>query len=188
MRKYFDRITRLAGNVATVLAEGVGYDELAVITTAFGPSLAQVIRLEGEEVSVQVFAGTEGISTGDRVRFSGHPMRVPCSEALLGRVFNGSGNPRDGRPALSENLVETATPAVNPVIRRRPDRMIPTGIPMIDIFNTLVESQKLPIFSVAGEPYNDVLARIGLQAEISSITDIVPCEGKKPGQKKTAGI
>jgi V/A-type H+-transporting ATPase subunit B len=169
VRKYYDEITGIAGNVATVKAGGVGYEELAVITTAYGPSLAQVIRLERDEVSLQIFEGTEGVSTGDRVRFLGRPMQVAFSPAMFGRVFDGSGRPRDGRPEIGSETVEIGSPAVNPVKRRRPDQMIHTGIPMIDVFNTLVESQKLPIFSVAGEPYNEVLARVGLQANADVI-------------------
>jgi len=173
VRKYYDKITRIAGNVVTVEASGIGYDELAVITTGRGSSLAQVIRLEGDQVSLQVFAGTQGVSTGDRVRFLGRPMQAPFSENLFGRVFDGSGRPRDGRgdPGLSgqAEMVDIGSPAVNPVTRRRPDKMIRTGIPMIDVFNSLVESQKLPIFSVPGEPYNEVLARVGLQAEAEII-------------------
>ena len=169
MRKYYDEITRIAGNVVTVTAEGVGYDELAVITTSNGPSLAQVIRLQGDQVSLQVFAGTQGVSTGDRIRFLSRPMQVPFSDALLGRIFDGSARPRDGRPEVEAKPVDIGGPAVNPVKRRRPDHMIETGIPMIDVFNSLVESQKLPIFSVAGEPYNELLARIGLQARADVI-------------------
>jgi V/A-type H+-transporting ATPase subunit B len=169
VRKTFNKITRIAGDVATVKANGVGYDDLAVVTTSFGPSLAQVIRLNRDEVSLQVFAGTEGVSNGDRVRFLGSPMQVPCSELMLGRVFDGSGEPRDDRPAILSKRVDIGSPAVNPVKRRRADKMIHTGIPMIDVFNTLVESQKLPIFSVAGEPYNEVLARVGLQADADII-------------------
>jgi V/A-type H+-transporting ATPase subunit B len=96
-------------------------------------------------------------------------MQVPFSDDLLGRVFDGSGRPRDGRPEVQADPVEIARPAVNPVQRRMPDRMVRTGIPMIDVFNSLVESQKLPIFSVAGEPYNELLARVGLQADAQVI-------------------
>ena len=169
MRKYFDRITRVAGNVVTVQATGVGYNELAVVTTQRGTSLAQVIRLAGDQVSLQVFAGTRGASTGDRVRFLGKAMEVPFSDDLLGRVFDGSARPRDGRPEIQADTVPLGTSPVNPVMRRMPDQMVHTGIPMIDIFNSLVESQKLPIFSVAGEPYNELLARVGLQA----VADII---------------
>lgn len=164
MRKYFDTITGIAGNVVTVRAAGVGYEELAVLSGAEDSSLAQVIRLEDDLVSLQVFAGTRGVSTGDRVRFLGKPLRIPFSDSLQGRVFDGAGRPRDGRPDPEGEEVEVGSPVVNPVLRRLPDRMIHTGIPMIDVFNSLVESQKLPIFSVPGEPYNELLARIGLQA------------------------
>ncbi len=169
MRKYYDEITRIAGNVVTVKAEGVGYDTLAVIDTSAGPSLAQVIRLDGEEVSLQVFAGTQGASTGDKIRFLGKPMQVPFSDDLFGRILDGSGKPRDNRPAVQGKPTDIGSPAVNPVKRRMPDNMIHTGIPMIDVFNSLVESQKLPIFSVAGEPYNELLARVGLQADADII-------------------
>jgi len=95
--------------------------------------------------------------------------QVPFSENLLGRVLDGSGRPRDGRSDVTGEMTEIGTPAANPVRRRMPDQMVHTGIPMIDVFNSLVESQKLPIFSVAGEPYNELLARIGLQADADVI-------------------
>ena len=137
--------------------------------SSHGSSLAQVIRLNREKVSLQVFNGARGVSTGDELRFLGHPMKISFSENLLGRIFNGSGQPKDGGPPLEENQIEIAGPSVNPVMRIIPRNMIRTGIPMIDLFNTLVESQKLPIFSVSGEPYNELLARIALQAEVDVI-------------------
>ena len=100
MRKYYDEISRIAGNVVTVKAGDVGYDELAVISSDRGESLAQVIRLEGHHVSLQVFAGTQGVSNSDRVRMLHAPMQVSFSDDLLGRVFDGSGKPRDGRAAV----------------------------------------------------------------------------------------
>jgi len=169
MRKYFDAISRIAGNVVTVDADGVGYEELAVVSSAQGESLAQVIHLERQQVSLQVFAGSQGVSNNDRVRFLNRPMQVNFSENLLGRVLDGSGRPRDGRGDVAGEAVAIGAPPVNPVMRRMPDKMVHTGIPMIDIFNSLVESQKIPIFSVAGEPYNELLARIGLQANADII-------------------
>ncbi len=169
MRTYFDRITRVAGSVVTVKATNVGYDDLAVITTRNGTSLGTVIQLQEDEVTLQIFAGTQGVSTRDRVRFMGHPMQMPFSDNLLGRIFDGSGHPRDGRTALDDEPIEIGGPSVNPVRRRLPDTMVRTGIPMIDVFNTLVVSQKLPIFAPAGEPYNALLARVGLQAEADVI-------------------
>lgn len=169
MRKYYDEITRIAGSVVTVKAPGVSYDELAVIAGQSGQSLAQVIRLDGEHVALQVFAGTQEVSTGDRVRFLGRPMQVPFSDDLLGRVFDGAGRPRDGRPGVEAKPIDIGGPPVNPIKRRLPDKMIRTNIPMIDIFNSLVGSQKLPIFSIPGQPYNELLARVGLQAEADVI-------------------
>ncbi len=169
MRKYYDEITRIAGNVVTVTATDVGYDELATITSDDKSSLAQVIHLEGDQVSLQVFSGTQGVSTDDRIRFLGRPMQVRFSEDLLGRIFDGSGRPRDGRPQIDAKPVDIGGPPVNPVKRRLPDKMVHTGIPMIDVFNSLVESQKLPIFSIPGQPYNELLARIGLQAKADII-------------------
>ncbi|HRZ13964.1 MAG TPA: V-type ATP synthase subunit B [Candidatus Omnitrophota bacterium] len=169
MHKIYTHIVQIAGDVITVEADGVGYNEIAEISASRGTSLAQVIRLDGRRVSLQVFAGSKGVSTGDKVRFLGHPMRVASGDDLLGRIFNGSGIPLDKGPVLADNLVESGGPPVNPVKRVIPNKMIRTGIPMIDVFNSLVESQKLPIFSIAGEPYNELLARIAIQAEVDII-------------------
>lgn len=169
MHKVYTKIDSIAGNVISVSAEGIRNEDLAVVSTRDGESLASVIKLDGNNVSLQVFAGGRGISTGDSVRFLGHPMQVSFSENLLGRIFDGSGKPRDNGPELSENMIPIGTPSVNPAKRILASKMIRTGIPMIDVFNTLVESQKLPIFSVSGEPYNELLARIAMQAEVDLI-------------------
>lgn len=169
MHKVYSEIVQIAGDVITVEAEGVGYKELAEVQTSFGTSLAQVIRLDGKKVSLQVLAGSRGISTNDKVRFLKKPMQVSYSENLMGRIFTGAGNPRDNGPSLTDNMIEIGGPSVNPAKRVVPKNMIRTGIPMIDVFNTLVESQKLPIFSIAGEPYNELLARIAMQAEVDVI-------------------
>ena len=169
VNKVYNRIESITGNVITVLANDVKYKELAQINTRFGKSLAQVNKIEGDIVSLQVFAGGQGVSTGDEVRFLGHEMRVSFSEDLLGRIFNGSGEPRDRGPALTENMKSIGGPSVNPTKRILANRMMRTNIPMIDMFNTLVVSQKLPIFSISGEPYNQLLARIAMQAEADVI-------------------
>lgn len=169
MRKVYNQIIQIAGDVITVEAEDIGYRELAEVWTRDGVSFAQVIRLEGPRVSLQVLFGSRGISTNDKVIFLKHPMRVSFSENLLGRIFNGSGQPRDNGPVLTDNMIAIGGPSVNPAKRIVPGKMIHTGIPMIDVFNSLVESQKLPIFSVAGEPYNELLARIAMQAEVDMI-------------------
>ena len=169
MRKIYHRIIQISGNVITVEADNVANGELAEVRSERGLSLAQVIRLHGNRVSLQVFAGSRGIATDSEVRFLGRPMRLSGSEALLGRIFSGSGNPRDKGAPLSDNMIGIGGPSVNPANRIIPRNMIRTGVPMIDVFNTLVESQKLPIFSVAGEPYNELLARIAMQAEVDII-------------------
>lgn len=169
MQKIYSKINNISGNVITVKAEGIKYGHLALVSSAHGDSLAEVIRLSDDEVSLQVFNGGKGVSNGDSVRFLGHPMQVSFSDNLLGRIFNGSAQPRDNGPSLEENLIEIGGPSVNPAKRIIPRNMIRTGIPMIDVFNTLVESQKLPIFSISGEPYNELLARIALQSEVDMI-------------------
>ncbi len=169
VNKVYNRIESITGSVITVHANGVKYKELAQINTRFGKSLAQVNKIEGDVVSLQVFAGGQGVSTGDEVRFLGQEMRVSFSEDLLGRIFNGSGEPRDKGPALTENMKPIGGPSVNPTKRILANRMMRTNIPMIDMFNTLVVSQKLPIFSISGEPYNQLLARIAMQAEADVI-------------------
>ena len=165
MQKVYTRIRSIVGNVITVEASGVRNGDLALV----GDSYANVIRLDNDLVYLQVFAGTQGVSTRDPVRFLGRPMMVSYSEHLLGRIFNGAGVPKDNGPALTENMIPIGGPSVNPTRRVVPKKMIRTGIPMIDVFNTLVESQKLPIFSVSGEPYNELLARIAMQAEVDVI-------------------
>ncbi|MBP5627013.1 V-type ATP synthase subunit B [bacterium] len=169
MQTIHTRVLQIAGSVITVSATGVGYNELAEVTSRRGTSLAQVIKIAGDLVSLQVFAGARGIATNDEVRFLGRNMQVSFSDDLLGRVFNGSGQPRDRGPALQGKAVDIGGPSVNPARRIIPRHMVRTGIPMIDVFNTLVESQKLPIFSIAGEPYNELLARIAMQAEVDII-------------------
>ncbi len=165
MQKVYTKIESIVGNVVTVRAEGIRNGDLALV----GDSYANVIKLDRDLVSLQVFAGAQGVSTSDPVRFLGRPMQVSFSEHLLGRIFNGAGVPRDNGPALTENMVDIGGPSFNPAKRVIPKHMIRTGIPMIDVFNTLVESQKLPIFSISGEPYNQLLARIALQAEVDVI-------------------
>lgn len=165
MQKIYTRIESIVGNVVTVRATDVRNGDLALV----GKSYANVIKLDGDKVYLQVFAGTQGVSTTDAVKFLGRPMMISFSDNLLGRVFNGTGVPRDNGPALNDNMIPIGGPSVNPARRIVPKTMIRTGIPMIDVFNTLVESQKLPIFSSSGEAYNELLARIAMQTEVDVI-------------------
>jgi V/A-type H+/Na+-transporting ATPase subunit B len=161
------KVISIVGDILTVRAEDVGLGELAIVEIDDdAKSLAQVIEIQHDQVSLQVFAGGKGLSTESRVRFMGHPARVSFSSNILGRVFNGVGEAIDGGPALTEDRrIDIGGPSVNPVLRIVPKKMIETKVPMIDVFNCLVESQKIPIFSIAGEPYNKLLARVGIQAD-----------------------
>ena len=167
--KVYHKIDALSGSVATLRAEGVKYNEIAEVESRAGTSLAQVIKLDGPNVTLQIFAGARGVDTSARVRFLGETMKVPFSDALLGRAFTGAGVPRDGGPAISDDPSPIGQPSVNPAKRIMPHEIVRTNIPMIDLFNSLVKSQKLPIFARAGEPYNELLARIALQAEADVI-------------------
>ena len=163
--KVYHKIDALSGSIATLRAEGVKYGEVAEVESRAGTSLAQVIKLDGPNVTLQIFAGARGVDTAAKVRFLGETMKVPFCDALLGRAFTGAGVPRDGGPAVSGEQSPIGQPSVNPAKRVMPHQMVRTNIPMIDLFNSLVKSQKLPIFAKAGEPYNELLARIALQAD-----------------------
>jgi V/A-type H+/Na+-transporting ATPase subunit B len=168
-------IVSIIGNIITVSVANSAenqdistrFGDLASIEDSNGSeSLAQVIKIDRNEVSLQVFSGTQGISTAASVRFLGHAMRATYSANILGRIFSGTGQPIDGGSNLeTDPKVAIAGPSVNPMQRILASRMIRTNVPMIDVFNTLVESQKVPIFSISGEPYNPFLARIGIQAD-----------------------
>lgn len=180
MKKFYHKINNITGPVVTVTASNVGYGELALLHKSHGSaSLATVIGIKKDQISLQVFEGSKGIRTDDRIEFLSHSMKLNfCPHRLLGRIFNGSFKPIDSRPSLeNEESVDIMGPSFNPTKRIVPSKMIHTGLPMIDMFNTLVESQKLPIFSVAGEAYNALLARIALQTDADII--ILGCMGIK---------
>jgi V/A-type H+-transporting ATPase subunit B len=145
----------------------VRFGDLAIVEQPdAGQSLAQVISINRDVVSLQIFDGSKGVSTHSTVTFLGHSMQVTYSENILGRIFGGSGNAIDNGPDLKmEPKIKIGGPSVNPCERIVPKKMIRTDVPMIDVFNCLVESQKIPIFSVSGEPFNVFLARIGIQAD-----------------------
>ncbi|MBS0621356.1 MAG: V-type ATP synthase subunit B [Verrucomicrobia bacterium] len=166
MKKVYERIHHIRGSLITVTAQGVRLGELARIDQRDGRfTYASVLRFEGEEVTLQVFSTTRGICTGDKVTFLGRQMQVTYGEELLGRRFSGSGAPVDGGPAIMGESLDIGQPSFNPVRRIIPRQMVRTNIPMIDLFNCLVKSQKIPIFSVPGEPYNELLMRIANQTD-----------------------
>lgn len=171
----YSRILEIVGDIVKVrvpearngAGAAVRFGDLAVLSDAAGnTSLAQVISINRSTVALQVFTGTKGIGTSATVTFLGHPMQVTYSANILGRVFDGTGLSIDGGPDLAmDPKVNIGGPSVNPCQRIVPKKMIRTNVPMIDVFNCLVESQKIPIFSVSGEPFNPFLARIGIQAD-----------------------
>lgn len=174
MKKVHDRINDMRGNLITVTATGVSLGELARVDKKDGQSTyASVLRFDKDQVTLQVFGGTRGISTGDKVTFLKRQMGAIYSHELLGRCLNGAGVPIDGGPEIEGESVPIGQTSFNPISRIIPREMVRTNIPMIDLFNCLVKSQKIPIFSVAGEPYNQVLMRIANQTD----ADIVVIAG-----------
>lgn len=166
MKKTYDRIVDMRGNLLTVLAKDVSLGEIARVNKQNGTSTyASVLSIDGEMITLQCFENTRGIFTNDRVTFLGKQMQVVCSESLLGRRLNGSGEPIDNGPQIQGEEISIGGPSFNPVRRIIPHEQVRTNIPMIDVFNCLVKSQKIPIFSIAGEPYNPLLMRIANQTD-----------------------
>lgn len=170
LKKTYDHIDSIGRAILTIKAKGVHNKELAEVIYPNGErAFAQVIALNGDRVTLQLFGGGFGVSTDCKVRFLGRPMQVGFSPDMLGRIYSGTGQPIDGGPELMTDLIRVAGPSINPVKRLIPKEMISTGVPMIDVFNTLVRSQKIPIFARAGEPYNRLLANIATQTDADII-------------------
>jgi V/A-type H+/Na+-transporting ATPase subunit B len=166
MKIVYDKINSMRGNLITVTATGVGLGELARIDLKNGRHVyASVLRIDSDQVTLQVFQSTRGISTGDKVTFLNRQMQAIYGNMLLGRRLSGTGQPIDGGPEILGEAISIGNTSFNPVKRIVPREMVRTNIPMIDIFNCLVKSQKIPIFSVAGEPYNALLMRIANQTD-----------------------
>ena len=146
-------------------ATGVGNEELATINGR----LAQVVRIMDQEVTLQVFGGTEGIPTDAEVIFLGKAPSLQVGDQLVGRFFNAYGEPIDGGPAVSGKEVEIGGPSVNPVRREQPSELIATGIAGIDLNNTLVTGQKIPFFADPDQPFNEVMAMVALRAKSDKI-------------------
>ncbi len=146
-------------------AKGVSNDELATVNG----KLAQVVKTKGDRVTLQVFAGTEGLPTNAEVSFLGAPPTLKVSDQLSGRFFNAYGHPIDGGPEIEGEEREVGGPSVNPYKRRQPSELIPTGIAGIDLNNTLVSGQKIPFFADPDQPYNKVMADVALRADVDKI-------------------
>jgi V/A-type H+/Na+-transporting ATPase subunit B len=167
----YTRVVSIVGDILTIRATDVGLGDLAIVENFDGQkSMAQVVEIYKDQVSLQVFTGGKGLSTDAKVYFLGRSVQVTYSPNIVGRIFDGVGRAIDGGPRLGDDRrVEVGGPSVNPTLRIVPKNLIETKVPMIDVFNCLVESQKIPIFSIAGEPYNKLLARIGIQADAEVI-------------------
>lgn len=166
MKKTYDRIFDMRGNLLTVIAENVSLGEVARIHKSNGDTIyASVLKIDGSKVTLQAFDNTRGLSTDDKVTFLGKQMQINVSDSLLGRCFNGAGTPIDKGPIPFGDSVSIYSPSFNPVTRVVPHEFVRTQIPLIDVFNPLVKSQKIPIFSTPGEPIIPLLMRIANQTD-----------------------
>jgi V/A-type H+-transporting ATPase subunit B len=168
MTKEYKTINEIKGPLLFVeKTEPVGYNELVEIRTEKGEmKRGQVLDTSNEIVVVQVFEGTGGLGKESSVKFTGDVIKMPLSPDIVGRVLSGSGQPKDGGPPIVPDVErEIAGAAINPAAREKPRAFIQTGISTIDGTNTLVRGQKLPIFSGAGLPHNDVALQIARQAK-----------------------
>ena len=147
--------------------KGPKFAEIVNITLADGSSRrGQVLEVDGDRAVVQVFEGTTGIDTlKTKAEFTGEVMTTPVSEDMLGRVFNGSGKPIDnGPPVMAETFLDIQGMPINPSERTYPEEMIQTGVSTIDVMNSIARGQKIPLFSAAGLPHNEIAAQICRQA------------------------
>lgn len=164
-QKVYTKITQITKATCSLKAQGVGNDELAIVNGR----LAQVVKIWGEDITLQVFSGTEGIPTDAEVTFLGKAPTLKVGEDLCGRFFNAFGDPIDGGPAIDGEEREIGGPSVNPVRRKQPSELIATGIAGIDLNNTLVSGQKIPFFADPDQPYNQVMANVALRAQTDRI-------------------
>ncbi len=164
-QKVYTKLTNITKATVSLNATDVGADEMAMVDGR----LAQVVKIMGDDVILQVFTGTEGIRTNAEVVFLGRPPQLKVSDELAGRFFDAFGNPIDGGPVVEGETRDIGSPSVNPVRRMQPSQLIATGIAGIDLNNTLVTGQKIPFFADPDQPYNQVMANVALRAEADKI-------------------
>ena len=164
-QKIYTHLEAITKATVSLKAPGASNDELATVAGR----LAQVVKTKGDMVTLQVFAGTEGIPTNAEVTFFGAPPTLKVSEQLSGRFFDAYGHAIDGGPEVEGEEREVGGPSVNPYKRRQPSQLIPTGIAGIDLNNTLVSGQKIPFFADPDHPYNQVMADVALRADVDKI-------------------
>lgn len=170
MLKEYKTIEEVVGPLIVVEGvEGVKYEELVDVRLQTGERRrGRVLEIDRDRAMVQLFEGSSGINLRDTsVRFLGRPLELGVSEHMIGRIFDGMGNPMDGGPIIiPEKRLDISGTAMNPAARDYPSEFIQTGISCIDGLNTLVRGQKLPIFSASGLPHNNVAAQIARQARV----------------------
>lgn len=164
-QRIYIRLSHITKATCSLLAGGVGYEEMATVNGR----LAQVIKIQGDLVTLQVFSGTEGLPTNAEVVFLGHAPTLQVGDELNGRFFNAYGIPIDGGPQVHGTTLETGRPSVNPVRRKQPSELIATGIAGIDLNNTLVTGQKIPFFADPDQPFNQVMAMVAMRAKADKI-------------------
>lgn len=170
MLKEYKTIREIVGPLMLVEGvEGVKYNEMVEIVAADGAIRSgKVLEINRDKALVQLFEPSQGIQmSSSKARFLGKSMELAVSEDMLGRVFDGIGNPRDGgAPVIPEDRLDVNGQPINPAARDYPDEFIQTGVSAIDGLNTLVRGQKLPVFSVSGLPHAELAAQIARQAKV----------------------
>lgn len=170
MLKEYKTIREIVGPLMLVEGvEGVKYNEMVEIVAADGViRRGKVLEINRDKALVQLFEPSQGIQmSSSKARFLGKSMELAVSEDMLGRVFDGIGNPRDGgAPVIPEDRLDVNGQPINPAARDYPDEFIQTGVSAIDGLNTLVRGQKLPVFSVSGLPHAELAAQIARQAKV----------------------
>ncbi|MDH4199461.1 MAG: V-type ATP synthase subunit B [Spirochaetia bacterium] len=157
-QKIFTKIEKITRATCEVKADNVGIEELCYVDGR----PAQVVKINNEAVTLQVFPGTEGISTDSEVIFTGKAPFLIAGDELKGRYLNAYGRPVDGGPEIDGDEIEIGGPSVNPVQRLQPSEVIYTGLPGIDLNNTIVSGQKIPFFADPDQPYNVILAQVAM--------------------------
>ena len=164
-QKIYTKLSKITKATCSLHATGVGYEEMAIVNGR----RAQVVKIIGDEVTLQIFAGTEGVPTNSEVIFLGKPPTLKVGEELAGRFFNSYGDPIDGGPSVDGEEREIGGPSVNPVKREQPSKLLATGIAGIDMNNTIVTGQKIPFFADSDQPFNQVMAMVALRAKVDKI-------------------
>lgn len=163
--KIYTNLSKITKSTCSLMADDVSYGELAMVEGR----PAQVVKIMKDEVTLQIFSGTEGLTTDAEVIFKGKPPVLKVGEDLAGRFFNAFGQPIDNGPYPEGKEVVIGGPSVNPIRRKMPSEFLATGIAGIDLNNTLVTGQKIPFFADANQPFNEVMAMVALRAQADKI-------------------